>query len=337
MRPFRERNPLLIGLAGIAVIALLGVLAFNLTIFNGGTGYSAAFSEAGGLKSGDEVWIAGVKVGKVNSVGLERDHVKVTFTSSAPLGSTTRAEIKIKTILGDHFLNLDPSGPGRQSTHREIPVSRTTPPYNVVPALQDVSAQVGQINTKQLATSFNVLAESMQGSSQNVRTTLSGLQKLSGAVASRDQELGTLLQHSTSLTKMLAGRSGDLSQLVLNGGQLLQELNARSTVINELLTGTVSLSQQLTATIQENQGQLTPALTHLHQVIQILERNQGNLERSFQALGPFTSEAADISGSGRWFDIYLQNLIPLPASIAPPSPPGKSGTKGSSPTLPLFN
>ena len=310
------------------------MLAFNLTIFSGGTGYAAAFTEAGGLKPGDEVWVAGVKVGKVNSVGLERDHVKVTFTSSAPLGSTTKAEIKIKTILGDHFLNLDPSGPGRQSVHQEIPVSRTTPPYNVVPALQDVAAQAGQIDTKQLAQSFNVLSQTMQGSSQNVRTTLAGLQKLSGAISSRDSELGVLLQHSTNLTKMLAGRSGDLSQLVLSGGQLLQELNARSTVINQLLTGTVSLSQQLTGTIRENQGQLAPAMKNLNQVIQILERNQGNLEKSFQALGPFTSEAADISGNGRWFDIYLQNLIPLPVSIAPPSTPGKNGAKSTSPTLP---
>src|SRR4051794_17340715 len=137
MRPFRERNPLPIGIAGLATVGLLAALAFNLGGFSGGTSYSAAFSEAAGLKSGEEVRIAGVKVGKVEGVTLEGDHVKVKFTSGTPFGTDSRVQIKIKTLLGSHYLALEPKGPGRQSAHREIPVSRTTAPYDVVPALQD--------------------------------------------------------------------------------------------------------------------------------------------------------------------------------------------------------
>src|SRR5437879_1007244 len=141
MRSFGERDPLPIGVAGLAIVGLLAVLAFNLQAFSGGTTYSAAFSEAAGLKSGEEVRIAGVKVGKVEGVSLEGDHVKVKFTSGTPFGTDTRVQIKIKTLLGSHYLALDPKGPGRQSGHREIPVSRTTAPYDVVPALQDARAQ----------------------------------------------------------------------------------------------------------------------------------------------------------------------------------------------------
>jgi ABC-type transport system involved in resistance to organic solvents, periplasmic component len=67
MRSFRERNPLPIGIAGLATVGLLAALAFNLQHFSGGTTYSAAFSEAAGLKAGEEVRIAGVKVGKVRA------------------------------------------------------------------------------------------------------------------------------------------------------------------------------------------------------------------------------------------------------------------------------
>ncbi|MCW2948163.1 MAG: virulence factor Mce family protein [Actinoallomurus sp.] len=330
MRPFRERNPLPIGIAGLATVGLVTLLAFNLQHFAGGTAYSAAFSEAAGLKPGEEVRIAGVKVGKVNGVGLEGDHVKVTFTSSTAFGTETRAQIKIKTLLGSHYLALDPKGPGRQPTHREIPVSRTMAPYDVVPALQDASAQLGKIDTKQMAKSFDTLTQTMQGSSENVRNTLDGLQKISRAVASRDDQLNELLQHSSNVTKLLADRSGDLAVLVNDGSQLLQEINARRTVISQLLTGTVSLSQQITGTINENQATLTPALKNLHQVVDILQRNQGNLEKSLQAMGPFTSEVADFTGNGRWLDVYLQNLVPLPASVAPPSTLG-GGTQQTAP------
>ena len=74
----------------------------KLPFIGGGTTYRAAFSEAGGLKPGDEVRIAGVKVGKVTGVALEGDHVQVDFEiKGAPeFGTQTGASIRIKTVLG---------------------------------------------------------------------------------------------------------------------------------------------------------------------------------------------------------------------------------------------
>jgi phospholipid/cholesterol/gamma-HCH transport system substrate-binding protein len=76
--PFRERNPVVIGAISLAVVALLILAAFraqDLPLIGGGDTYYAAFSEAGGLKANDEVRIAGVRVGKVESVAHDGDHV----------------------------------------------------------------------------------------------------------------------------------------------------------------------------------------------------------------------------------------------------------------------
>src|SRR6476659_2792945 len=105
MKPFRERNPVIIGAVSLAVVALLVMAAFraqDLPVIGGGDTYYAAFSESGGLKSNDEVRIAGVRVGKVESVALDGDHVKVTFRidSSSGFGDQTQAAIKVKTLLG---------------------------------------------------------------------------------------------------------------------------------------------------------------------------------------------------------------------------------------------
>jgi phospholipid/cholesterol/gamma-HCH transport system substrate-binding protein len=333
MRPFRERNPLPIGLAGIAVAVLAALLAFNLQRFQGGTGYTAAFSEAAGLKPGEEVRIAGVKVGKVTGVDLAGDHVKVKFTSDSPMGDQTRAQIKIKTLLGSHFLALEPAGSHRQAQDREIPMSRTTAPFDVVPALQAASEQLGQIDTKQLARSMDTLTRTLQGSPENIRRSLNGLQKISRAVASRDDQLNELLKHSANLTSTLAARSGDLAVLVRDAGLLLQEVNDRRQVIAQLLTGTVSLSQQITGTIEENRATLGPALKNLHQVENILERNQGNLTKTFRSMAPFFTQGADIAGSGRWIDNYIQNLVPLPSSVKIPGGPTVPGPVNPLPNL----
>ncbi len=336
-RSFRERDPLRMGLAGIATAVLLVVLSFNLTRFQGGTTYSAAFTEASGLKPAEDVRVAGVKVGKVTAVGLERDHVKVVFTVDGRVrfGPRSRAQIKLGTLLGAHYLEIQPAGAGRQSPHSEIPASRTTPAYDVVPALQDLSRQVQGIDVPQLGKAFDTLAETLQGSSANVRGTLAGLRTVSRAVASRDDSLTRLLAHSRNVTQLLADRSGDLAALVSDGSLLLQEIDARRAVIRSLLSGTVGLSQQITGTVEENRATLNPALTQLHKVVGILLRNQDNLTNAVRTLGPFVTTSADATSNGRWFDGYLQNLIPLPVSVAPPST--RPATPGGDDTLPIFH
>src|SRR5690349_18684093 len=97
--PFRERNPVAIGAASLAVIFAMIMVAFNagsLPIIGGGDVYYSAFTESGGLKANDEVRIAGVRVGKVEAVELAGDHVKVSFRvdSAAEFGPDTNAAIK---------------------------------------------------------------------------------------------------------------------------------------------------------------------------------------------------------------------------------------------------
>jgi phospholipid/cholesterol/gamma-HCH transport system substrate-binding protein len=318
-RSFQDRDPLRMGVLGVTSVALLVALSFNLSRFQGGTKYTAAFTEASGLKPSEDVRIAGVKVGKVRSVGLEGDHVKVAFTVDPKVrfGTRSRAAIKLSTILGSHYLEIQPVGAGRQSPHSEIPTARTTPSYEVVPALQDLSGQLQKIDVPQLGKAFDTLSDTLEGSSANVRGTLAGLRKVSQAISSRDDSLSDLLRHTSSVTRLLGDRSGDLATLVSDGSLLLQEIDDRRAVVRSLLSGTVSLSQQISGTIQENQATLHPALTQLHRVVGILLRNQDNLDRAVKTLGPFVTTSGDATSSGRWFDGYLQNLVPLPASVAP--------------------
>ncbi|HEY0694576.1 MAG TPA: MCE family protein [Kribbella sp.] len=344
-RSFRERDPLRMGIVGVVSVALLVTLTFNLTRLEGGTKYTAAFTEASGLKPQEDVRIAGVKVGKIKGVSLEGDHVKVVFTVAGKthFGSRSRAQIKISTLLGAHYLEIQPGGAARQPPHSEIPTSRTTPAYEVVPALQDLSGRLEKIDVPQLSTAFDTLSETLQGAPDNVRGALDGLSKISRAVSSRDDSLTRLLTHSRNVTNLLADRSGDLATLISDGSLLLQEIDDRRATIRSLLSGTVSLSQQITGTIEENDATLHPALVQLHNVVGILIRNQDNLDRAVQTLGPFVTTSGDATSTGRWFDGYLQNLIPLPASVAPPTtthPAGRTPTPAATApggdTLPIF-
>ncbi len=323
MKPFRERSPGPIGAIGIAVLALALLAAFNvekLPFVGGGDVYYANFSESAMLQPGSNVLIAGVAVGTVESVELEGAHVRVTFQvdPAVEFGEASRAEIKIATALGDKYLAIVPKGRGTMTPGSTIPLPRTDPPFRVVKALDQTTRTVGRIDTRQLATALDTLATAFEGASEEVQGALRGLTRLSKTISSRDAKLAELLDHAEAVTQVLEERNREFTTLLTDADLLLKELDRRSDVIHQLLVNTTRLSNQLIALVEENQDQLEPALQRLEEVTGLLRRKRADLERSIDVLAQYTREFTDTVGTGRWFDVYLQNVAPVPPTVRTP-------------------
>ncbi|MBO0843965.1 MAG: MCE family protein [Nocardioides sp.] len=315
--PFRERNPVIIGAVGLAVVLGLILLAFNaqnLPIIGGGTTYYADFAEAGGLKADDEVRIAGVRVGKVDSVSLDGDHVKVAFRieNGADFGTATRAAIKVKTLLGAMYLSLEPAGPGQLPQGSEIPISRTTSPYDVVQAFSGLARTSDRINTHQLARSLTTLADLTRNTPKNFRRALGGVSALSIDLAARDQQIGTLLTHLRTVTTTLNARDQDIVGLMRDSAVLFQALDRRRQAVHDLLHSTTRLSVELTRLVQQSRSDLKPALSHLATVVDVLNKDSDQIDQSIRLMAPFYRVFANTLGNGPWFDTYIQNMPPVP-------------------------
>jgi phospholipid/cholesterol/gamma-HCH transport system substrate-binding protein len=118
---------------------------------------------------------------------------------------------------------------------------------------------------------------------------------------------------------VLAARNKELVSLLSDGDLLLQELRKRREDIHTLLVSTVTLSQQLTGLVRDNREAIRPALENLKNVLATLQANQDNLDRSIKLLAPFVRVFANTTGNGRWFDTYIQNLVPVPGGPGSPT------------------
>ncbi|WP_406411311.1 MCE family protein [Streptomyces sp. NBC_01614] len=317
LTPFRERNPVAIGAVGLTTLALLAMAAFNadrLPVIGDGETYSAAFAEAGGLKPGDEVRVAGVKVGKVEEVDLDGDHVKVTFKikGEPDFGTDTGASIRVKTILGAKYLALHPKGGGQLAPGSEIPLKRTVPAYDVVQAFSDLTTTTEKVDTDRVAKALDTISTTFEDSPEEVRASLKGLSQISRTVASRDKALRELLDHANGVTGVLADRSGDFTTLVKDGDKLFKEISKRRDAIHKLLKSSAALGIQLSGLVQDNDKEIGPALKGLNRVVQMLKRNQSSLDRSIKLLAPYVRLFTNTLGNGRWFDSYVQNLVAAP-------------------------
>ena len=328
--PFRERNPVIIGAISLALIAAFILAAFkadSLPLIGGGNTYYAAFSEAGGLKANDEVTIAGVRVGKVKSVDLQGDHVRVTFmvSTSSHLGPTTAAAIRIKTLLGAMYVALEPAGKGALKDGSEIPMQRTSSPFDVVQAFSGLASRSQNIDTKQLAASLNTLASLTQNTPTEFRGALKGLSALSSNIAAKDQQLNSLLVNLKKVSTVLGDRRGDIVTLMRDGDTLFKALVKRRQSIHNLLVATSNLSIQLTGLVRDTRADLRPGLNHLANVVDVLRKNQQNLDNSLRLMAPFYRVFANTLGNGPWFDTYIQNLPPVAGVPSLPPVPTTAG------------
>ena len=319
MTPFYKRNPKVTGAIGLAVLVALVFGAFHiedLPLIGGGTGYAAAFRDASGLAPGNEVRVAGVKVGKVSAVRLHREgaaiYVRVEFRiddRSVRLGTTTGATIRIKTVLGQKYLALAPAGPGKLAAGAQIPLNRTASPFDVMQAVNGLADTLQQIDTGQLAQAFSTLSQTFADTPASVRSSFAGLAQVSQSIAARDGELRDLLTHAHGVSGVLAERDTEFQKLVADGSQLLTEVIARRDAIHNLLVTSSQLATEISGLVADNRNQLGPALAQLREVVANLQRNRDNLSATVQNMAPFVTAFTNVLGSGRWFDSYLAGLL----------------------------
>lgn len=317
MKKFQQRNPIGIALSGVAVIiagVLAAVNADDLPVIGAGTTYQAEFTEAAGIKSGNEVRAAGIKVGKVKDVELNDKGVLVTFyVKDAWMGDQTRAGIKLKSLLGTKFLSVDPAGNKPLDPDTTIPLSHTSSPYDVLEAFRGLANTVGKIDTKRLAKAFDTISDTLHDTPNDMTGALRGLSRLSDTIAKRDNQLAKLLANTKDFSQTLADRDDQLVDLMKNGNVFLDALIKRKKAITDLFEGTKELTQQLNGVVDDNNKQLKPVLQDLDKVTTMLHNNEKGLNDTIKQFAPFARQATNMLGNGHWWDIYLCGLL-LPNS-----------------------
>ena len=309
---FRDRNPKAIGVWGVAGVVVLMAASLNydrIPYINGMHGATAYVADAAGLNTGDEVQVAGMKVGSVRKIQLDGDTVQVQFdiSTKVDLGTDTSAQIKTDSILGRRALAVFSDGRG-ELADRTIPLDRTSVPYSLTSALGDLSDTVEAMDTDSVQDALDVLSETMEQSSPEVAGAIDGITRLSQSLNKRDEAVLDLLDKAAGTTDVLGRRNEQINQLMVDGNTLFTALDLRKRALNELVTNIDTLAQQLSGVVQDNEAQLGPALDKLERVSDLLIRNREDIDLGLRRIVPYSTALGEAVASGPWFNAYVFNL-----------------------------
>lgn len=311
MRSFSERKPFVLGAVGITLTAAIALVALQydkIPFFNTDRHYSAYFAEAGGLRSGAAVQVAGYRVGHVSAVDLDGPRVLVRFDveSGIHLGTQTEANIRTKSLLGAKVLEITPRGDGRLTS--TIPLERTRAPYQLPDALGDLSATISGLNTNAVSDALSTLAHTFENTPPELKTAVQGVARFSQTLDARDAQLRKLLDNANKATTVLSQRADEISGLIANSNALLAQLRTQSSALQQISRSLSAFAKQLSEFINDNQTQLRPALEKLNGVLTIVDNRRERLTEAIKYLNQYAMALGETVGSGPFFKAYLASL-----------------------------
>lgn len=308
----RLNDPRTVGVLGLITALLLGIAVVVLSSASFGTReYRAELAQTAGLRVGESVQIAGVEVGEVRALDLVDRHVMVTFTVDADqhLGSDTRAEVKVATLLGTHYLQIHPAGSG-DLDDRTIPVERTSVPFNLQDVIDQGTDQLEALDTDALARALGSITDVMRASGQDFGPALRGVTRLSDMVNRRGDEYAELFGATGSVADELSGSATDLLQLMRTSSLVISELTSRREKIHRLLLDVQGLATTVSGMVQDNQANLKPMLADLGVVLKTLNDREEEIRKATHNVALSSRYLANASGNGPWIDLYAPDGMP---------------------------
>ncbi|MBF6240014.1 MCE family protein [Nocardia otitidiscaviarum] len=310
----RGLGPTLTKLVAFVVVTVLATGILGLTIANytgGGTEFKARFTDVTSLNPGDEVRIAGVRVGKVTGVSIvERRLAEVRFELNDRdwLPASTTATIKYRNLVGQRYIALE-QGPGEQGRKinegATIPLEHTTPALNLTELFNGFRPLFQTLTPDDVNKLSYEIIQVFQGESGTIRDLVASTASLTNKIADKDAVIGAVVENLNAVLDAVNSRDGQLDQLIVNTEALISGLNAERGTIGQAVNSLGELAAATADLLVPTRPNLQGAIAGLNQLTGTLNARQPEVDEGLTNLPIKMEKLGRAASYGSWFQFYL--------------------------------
>jgi phospholipid/cholesterol/gamma-HCH transport system substrate-binding protein len=292
--------------------ALLVVTIGNIS-FADSKEYKAVFSDATGVVKGDDVRIAGVKVGTVKDVDIhDKTQALVTFTvqSGSQVTAATNAAIRYRNLVGQRYIALT-QGVGSPSILREgstIPMARTQAALDLTVLFNGFKPLFEALSPEDINKLSYEIITVFQGEGGTLESLLAHTASVTSTLASRDQVIGELIENLNEVMVTVGDRDQELSELLITLRKFISGLSDDREAILGSLESISDLAVETSDLVTGVRKPLAKDVTELRKLAGTLDRNKGELDRAIQVLPIKLNKVGRTAIYGSWFNFYLCNF-----------------------------
>jgi phospholipid/cholesterol/gamma-HCH transport system substrate-binding protein len=311
-----------------AVIATLftGVLAVTIsnTQFVATKKYRLIFTDAAGVIPGDEVRIAGVRVGQVEAIKLYNGNlaqVTVSILKSEHLPRSAQAQLRYRDLMGQRYVSLTQgSGQGGDlPPNGLIPKEQTQPALDLTALFNGFRPLLRAIKPQDVNQLSYEIIQVLQGEGGTVNSLLAHVSSLTQTLGNRDQVIGNVIDNLDRVITTIDSRDAEVSSLITNLRSLVSGLAGDRKAIGDSLVSVNQLISTTDGLLTQARPPLKQDIAQLGQLSKVLAANGGQLDKAFAAL-PTNFTLLDRAASyGSFFNFYLCSLdaqIGLPGKVS---------------------
>lgn len=311
VRGARGRTALKLGLYSIACLLTLAKLVSligNVDFFAERTSYEAEVDDVTGLLVNDEVKVAGVQVGKVTGIEVDRGVAVVRFSvdDDVTLRDSTRVGVRWRNIFGQKYLYLYPGDEGRviEPGHR-LPLEQAVPSADVGDFLNAIGPVLQAIDPHDANAFVQAVMEALQGNEADVRGLIDDAAVVSQTVGGLDQELGRVIENMEDVLSALADRDEAVDATITNLSSLSDTLAANNDTLEQLVVNFAEVQGQLGELVTTNRDDLDATIANLQTITDVLGQHRDDLEAGLSTLPTGLYPYHQISSYGQWFQVRV--------------------------------
>lgn len=296
--------------------ALLGLLLVN-TMLNGLNGetrsFEAEFADVAGLRVGDDMRVAGVRVGRVQDIDITTKGAKVSFDliEDQPLLETTRIVMRYQNLLGQRYLALvqDDDRGAPLKSGAQIPLTRTSPGFDLTELLNGFRPLFEALRPDDVNALATSLIKVLQGEGGNVASLLAQTATLTTFLADRDEVVGEVLDNLTPVLVNMAGQGTELRATVVELKDLMTGLAQDRKSIGASIDGMSQLIGSTAALLKDIKVPTVAAVDRFQKVMALFLDNRDGFVRAIKSFGTTLAALGRASSYESAVNIYLCSTI----------------------------
>ncbi|MQA96077.1 MAG: MCE family protein [Streptosporangiales bacterium] len=270
----------------------------------------AVFTDVAGLVEGDDIRIAGVRVGTVDDIQVYQGKLaRVTFTvpRERDLKVGTRASIRWRNLAGARYIALEEgAGPDRSLPEEgTIPVTQTRPALDLTVVFNGFRPLFNAINPSDVNKLTGEIIQVFQGEAGTVNSLLSHVASVSNTLANRDQVIGRLIENLNLVLSTVNERDEQLTELVVQLRQVVQGFAQDRTAIFDSLEGINELEAVTNDLIVEARPLIKDDVVALRAMAKELNEEGPGLDRAFKLVPKKLNALSRASSYGSWLNFYM--------------------------------
>ncbi len=228
------------------------------------TEYRADVSDAGSVKKGDDVRLAGISVGKVTEVALHPDHASIKFTveDDVFVGSETSLSVRMLTVVGGHYVALQPAGstPLGKAT---IPAARVILPYSLPEIFQDAIEPVNAIEGETLRKTMKTLGKATADNPESLKRAVAAVDSIVEILDKQNADVSRTLKMADEYVGAIEDTKSAFRQIIDSWNFLEDLAEAKMGVTGKALSSVATILAALTPLGKHYNSTLRPMAIEL--------------------------------------------------------------------------